>query len=92
MNTASELNEPKRLAFFERYLTVWVLVCMVVGVGFGRLLPELTASLSKLEFGRGSQVNVPIGVLVEVPVMLSVCQACNRTRGWYEGGSMAPMV
>jgi len=26
---------PKRLAFFERYLTVWVLVCMVVGVAFG---------------------------------------------------------
>jgi ACR3 family arsenite efflux pump ArsB len=26
---------PKRLAFFERYLTVWVLGCMVVGVAFG---------------------------------------------------------
>ena len=47
---------PKRLAFFERYLTVWVLVCMVVGVAFGKLLPDLTATLSKLEFGRGSQV------------------------------------
>ena len=30
---------PKRLAFFDRYLTVWVLVCMVVGVAFGKLLP-----------------------------------------------------
>jgi hypothetical protein len=45
--------EPKRLAFFERYLTVWVLACMVVGVGFGKLLPGVTASLSKLEFGQG---------------------------------------
>jgi ACR3 family arsenite transporter len=30
---------PKRLAFFERYLTVWVLLCMVVGLAVGRLLP-----------------------------------------------------
>ncbi len=55
---------PKRLAFFERYLTLWVLLCMGVGVAFGKLLPEVTASLSKLEFGQGSQVNVPIGVLL----------------------------
>ena len=41
--------ESKRLAFFERYLTVWVLVCMVVGVAFGKLLPDVTAALSKLE-------------------------------------------
>ena len=65
----------KRLAFFERYLTVWVLVCMVVGVAFGKLLPDVTASLSKLEFGQGSQVNVPIGVLLWLmiyPMMLKV--------------------
>ena len=36
---AAPVAEPKRLAFFERYLTVWVLVCMVVGVAFGKLLP-----------------------------------------------------
>jgi ACR3 family arsenite transporter len=66
---------PKRLALFERYLTVWVLVCMVVGVTFGKLLPGVTEALSKLEFGQGSQVNVPIGVLLWLmiyPMMLKV--------------------
>lgn len=66
---------PKRLAFFERYLTVWVLVCMAVGVAFGKMLPGLTSSLSRLEFGRGSQVNVPIGILLWLmiyPMMLKV--------------------
>ncbi len=66
---------PKRLAFFERYLTVWVLVCMVVGIAFGKLLPAVTSSLSKLEFSQGSQVNVPIGVLLWLmiyPMMLKV--------------------
>lgn len=66
---------PKRLAFFERYLTIWVLLCMVVGVAFGKLLPAVTASLSKMEFGQGSQVNVPIGILLWLmiyPMMLKV--------------------
>jgi ACR3 family arsenite transporter len=75
--TAGQLVQPapKRLAFFERYLTIWVLLCMVVGVAFGKLFPGLTAILSKLEFGRGSQVNVPIGVLLWLmiyPMMLKV--------------------
>jgi ACR3 family arsenite transporter len=66
---------PKRLAFFERYLTVWVLVCMVIGIAFGKVLPGATAALSRMEFGRGSQVNVPIGVLLWLmiyPMMLKV--------------------
>ena len=37
---------------------------MVVGLAFGKLLPNLTTTLSKLEFGQGSQVNVPIGILL----------------------------
>ncbi|HWQ91998.1 MAG TPA: ACR3 family arsenite efflux transporter [Clostridia bacterium] len=66
---------PRRLSFFDRYLTVWVLLCMVVGVAFGKLLPGVTATLSKLEFGEGSQVNVPIGILLWLmiyPMMLKV--------------------
>ena len=66
---------PKRLAFFDRYLTVWVFLCMVAGVAFGKALPGVTAALSKVEFGQGSQVNVPIGVLLWLmiyPMMLKV--------------------
>jgi ACR3 family arsenite transporter len=65
----------KRLAFFERYLTLWVFLCMVVGVTLGRLWPEPTAALSRLDFGRGSQVNIPIGILLWLmiyPMMLKV--------------------
>jgi ACR3 family arsenite transporter len=48
---------------------------MVVGVVFGKALPGVTAALSKVEFGQGSQVNVPIGVLLWLmiyPMMLKV--------------------
>jgi ACR3 family arsenite transporter len=66
---------PKRLAVFERYLSVWVFLCMVAGVAFGTLLPEVTARLSRWQFGQGSQVNIPIGVLLWLmiyPMMLKV--------------------
>ncbi len=40
--------------------------------------------------GSGAALATVVGVLVEVPVMLSVCAACNRTKGWFvpqpEGG------
>lgn len=65
----------KRLAFFERYLTVWVFLCMIIGVSLGKLAPEVTAALSELEFGKGSRVNVPISVLLWLmiyPMMLKV--------------------
>ncbi len=66
---------PKRLNFFERYLSLWVLACMVVGVALGKLLPEFIDTLSKLEFGKGSQVNIPIAVLIWLmifPMMLKI--------------------
>jgi ACR3 family arsenite transporter len=65
----------KRLGFFERYLSVWVLLCMVAGVSAGALLPGLTSALSRMDFGRDSHVNVPISVLLWLmiyPMMLKV--------------------
>ena len=68
-------SEPKRLDFFERYLSLWVFACMVVGVALGKLLPELTHKLSELEFGRDSHVNIPIAFLIWLmiyPMMLKI--------------------
>jgi ACR3 family arsenite transporter len=66
---------PKRLSFFERYLTFWVAACMAVGVLVGKLLPEAVGALRELELGRGSQINVPIAVLIWLmiyPMMLKI--------------------
>ena len=65
----------KRLNLFERYLTVWVGLCMVAGLALGRLAPGLVEALRGMEFGRGSQVNVPIAVLIWlmiIPMMMKV--------------------
>jgi len=39
--------------------------------------------------GSGAALATVVGVLVEVPVMLSVCSVCNRTRGWFAAGEPA---
>ncbi len=65
----------KKLRFFERYLSLWVAVCMIAGVLLGKLFPGLTSSLRGLEFGKGSQINLPIAVLIWVmiiPMMMKV--------------------
>ena len=65
----------KELSFFDKYLTIWVAICMAVGVGLGKALPDAVASLRGLEFGEGSQINIPIAILIWLmiyPMMLKV--------------------
>lgn len=65
----------RRMNPFERYLTVWVGGCMVLGVALGRLFPGLIAGVRSLEFGAGSQINAPIAVLIWLmiyPMMLQI--------------------
>ncbi|MDR7520556.1 MAG: ACR3 family arsenite efflux transporter [Armatimonadota bacterium] len=75
---------PRVLGAFERYLSLWVAACMVVGVGIGRALPDLVDGLRGLEFGEGSQINVPIAVLIWLmigPMMMKVDLTAIRSVG-----------
>ena len=66
---------PKRLNPFERYLSLWVILCMVVGLILGRVAPAGIDALRRMEFGAGSQINVPIAVLIWlmiIPMMMKV--------------------
>lgn len=79
----------KRMNPFERYLSVWVGLCMVVGLLLGKALPVAVETLRGIEFGQGSQINVPIAVLIWLmitPMMMkvdfaSIRQVGNRPRG-----------
>lgn len=62
----------KRLNFFERYLSVWVGSCIVVGIILGKLFPGAVSAMSKLEV---SHVNLPIAVLIWLmiyPMMVKI--------------------
>ncbi|MCL4845122.1 MAG: ACR3 family arsenite efflux transporter [Acidobacteria bacterium] len=74
----------KQLAFFERYLSLWVGLCMLVGILVGRSLPGSIAALREWEFGDGSQINVPIAVLIWlmiIPMMMKVDFGAIRNVG-----------
>lgn len=78
------MKERPRLAFFERYLSLWVALCMVTGVMLGKLLPSIVQSLRGLEFGAGSQINVPIAALIWLmitPMMMKVDFSSIRNVG-----------
>jgi len=65
----------KSMGVFERYLSVWVAVSMVLGVGIGELFPEFTGLLRGMEFAEGSHINIPIAVLIWLmiyPMMLKI--------------------
>ena len=60
------------ISFFERYLTLWVALCMVVGVLIGKYFPSFPAFLSRFEY---ANVSIPIAVLIWLmiyPMMLKV--------------------
>ena len=84
-----------RLAFFERYLTLWVALCMVAGVVVGRLLPSQVQVLRGLEFGAGSQINLPIAVLIWLmitPMMMKVDFGAIRNVGRKPSGLLVTLV
>jgi arsenite transporter len=60
------------LSIFERYLTVWVAICIVVGIGLGQVFPEPVQAIGRMEV---AQVNLPVGVLIWVmiiPMLLKI--------------------
>ena len=60
------------IGFFEKYLTVWVVLCMAVGIAIGKFLPIIPQFLGKLEY---ANVSVPIAVLIWImiyPMMIKV--------------------
>lgn len=60
------------ISFFQRYLTLWVLLCMVVGVAIGYALPAVPAFLDTLQV---MGISIPIAILIWVmiyPMMMKV--------------------
>lgn len=51
---------------FERYLTLWVALCIVLGVALGQWLPGVFQAVARLEV---AQVNLPVGVLIWVMII-----------------------
>ncbi len=69
---AAATETPATMSVFERYLTVWVLLCIVVGIGLGQLMPAVFQAVGQMEYAK---VNLPVGLLIWVmiiPMLLKV--------------------
>lgn len=62
----SQACPPAPMSVFERYLTLWVALCIVAGIALGQLLPEVFQAIGRLEV---AQVNLPVGALIWVMII-----------------------
>ncbi len=74
------------IGFFERYLTVWVALCIVAGILLGRLLPDVFQGIANLEVAK---VNIPVGILIWVmiiPMLIKIdFGALSQVRSQWRG-------
>lgn len=66
------MEKKQGIGFFERYLTIWVALCIVVGIAIGQNIPAIPETLSKFEY---ANVSIPVAILIWLmiyPMMLKV--------------------
>ena len=65
-------KEKSAISVFQRYLTVWVIICMVIGVLIGKFLPQIPDFLNRFEYAK---VSIPMAILIWLmiyPMMMKV--------------------
>lgn len=66
------MNKDKGISFFEKYLTLWVLLCMGTGILIGKFIPKIPEVLGKMEYANTS---LPIAILIWImifPMMMKI--------------------
>ena len=83
---ASPASAPAPMSVFERYLTLWVALCIVAGIVLGQVFPPLFQAVGRLEVAR---VNMPVGSLIWVmiiPMLMKVdFGALHQVRAHWKG-------
>ncbi|GLS13059.1 ACR3 family arsenite efflux transporter [Hydrogenophaga electricum] len=86
MSGAQAAAAQPAMGFFERYLTVWVALCILAGIALGQWLPGVFQAVGAMEV---AQVNLPVGVLIWVmiiPMLLKIdFGALGQVRAHWRG-------
>ena len=91
-DTALRQSAGAPLGFFERYLTLWVFLCIAAGTVLGLLAPQAAQAVGAMEV---AQVNIPVGVLIWVmiyPMMVAVDFSSLRRIGERPRGLVITIV
>jgi ACR3 family arsenite transporter len=79
-------SSAKKMSLFERYLTVWVAVCIIVGITLGHFMPGVFQSIGAIEV---AQVNLPVAVLIWlmiIPMLVKIdFGALGQVRNHWRG-------
>ena len=65
-------SNKESISFFQKYLTLWVFICMIIGILISKFLPIIPNTLNKFEY---ANVSIPIAILIWLmiyPMMMSV--------------------
>ena len=66
------MEKKQGIGFFEKYLNIWVALCIIIGIAVGQWLPAIPQTLSKFEY---ANVSIPVAILIWLmiyPMMLKV--------------------
>lgn len=66
MSQSADCSGKPAMSVFERYLSLWVFVCIVAGIALGQVMPGLFQSIGRMEV---AQVNLPVGLLIWVMII-----------------------
>ncbi len=92
LNKVADMASKKQIGFFEKYLTVWVLLCIAGGIFLGKIAPNTMGSLSDLSL---YSVNIPVAILVWLmiyPMMVQIDFASIRNAGTKPKGLVLTLV
>ncbi len=65
-------EESKEINYFEKFLPLWVVICIIIGIGLSQLVPQISLAIDSLKIG---QISIPIGIclfLMMYPAMLNL--------------------
>lgn len=66
------MEKKQGIEIFEKYLTFWVALCIIIGITVGQWLPEIPQTITKLDY---ANVSIPVAILIWLmiyPMMLKV--------------------
>jgi len=66
------MADEKKLGFFEKYLTLWIFACIVIGIALGRIFPQIAGTMDSMQV---YEVSIPIAIclfFMIYPIMVQI--------------------
>ncbi len=90
---SAEAAPAQAMSLFERYLTVWVALCIVAGIALGQLFPGVVRTIGGME---AANVNLPVGVLIWIMIIPMLVKidfgALHQVRSQWKGIGVTLMI